>query len=350
MQLLGWVWRELVKLLSSLLLCGKGGQHPSGETTSIMKCSLTEDTEYGSAGFSRSSSLSVARSPDTASHVYPDRSIRPLPKSKLKSKLSPEQQAAIVYPPDPPPISPTLSFSLQENGIQSQQRRLTNGDSHHHEHDRRVVHDHCTCGDDADSGDDEVEFDHPDYRYPPPLPPALANGKPVDSLQRRLIDATRAASNQPPPPGSTASSADGYESFENTSNKKKRKIPLSGASSMHQSSLSAEMANMGISNSHGDEGVVNGVGGSPEEQPYSPQSGPATTPTSGTGISGAGRGRYGRQDGRHRRPLGSNTMNAINGYNSRAPARGAEAKNGAGKFHPDTRVVIEPTQLTFLQT
>ncbi|CAK1364837.1 unnamed protein product [Cercospora beticola] len=144
-----------------------------------------------------------------------------------------------------------------------------------------------------------------------------------DSLQRRLVEASRAA-NKPPPPGSTGSSGDGYESFENTSNKKKRKIPLSSASSMHQSQLSAELANMGISSSRveADEEAVHAT----QQQHYDPHASPSAG--SGTGISGAGRGRYGRQDGRNRRPLGSSTMNTINGYHSRASPRGSDARNG----------------------
>lgn len=162
----------------------------------------------------------------------------------------------------------------------------------------------------------------------------MANGSGLkpDSLQRRLVEASRAA-NKPPPPGSTASSGDGYESFENTSNKKKRKIPLSSASSMHQSQLSAEMANMGISNSHAevDEDVVNGIQHN-QQQHYDPHAAPPIA-GSGTGISGAGRGRYGRQEGRNtRRPLGSSTLNAINGYNSRSSPRSSDARNGEGKF------------------
>ncbi|CAK4032965.1 Hypothetical predicted protein [Lecanosticta acicola] len=285
--------------------------------------SLTDLTEHAGSGYTRSPSLG-ARSPDTASPVFPERAIRPLPKSRLKSKLSPEQASTIIYPPDPPPISPTLSFSAQENGTPVQQRRLTNGDAHHHHHHHHehTEHSHCTCGEDGDSGEDEVEFDHPDYRYPLPT----SNGapvKPVDSLQRRLVDASRAA-NKPPPPGSTASSADGYESFENTSNKKKRKIPLSGASSMHQSQLSAEMANMGISNTHADgaadEHGVNGIA-SPEEHDYSAPTPPATSSASGTGISGAGRGRFGKSRNRPAIGNGTSTDKYGNVY-SRAPARG----------------------------
>jgi len=139
------------------------------------------------------------------------------------------------------------------------------------------------------------------------------NGKaPLDSVQRRLMEASRGGK-QVGAPGSVTSSADGYESFENTSNKKKRKIPLSSASSMHQSSLSAEMASMGISNMDGAADEY-----SHAQRPH--HAGPGSSP-SGTGISGAGRGRYGRQNGRDsRRPLGNNTMNA-NGYGPRAPAR-----------------------------
>lgn len=300
--------------------------------------------ELGAHSFSpSSSSLSARRSPDTASPIYPDRAIRPLPRSRLKSKLSPEQVSAITYPPDPPPLSPTLSFGVQdEYGAPVQQQpRLVNGgphywhDHHHHGHVVPHHHAHCTCRADEESGDDEVEFDHPDYRYNAPRAYLEAHTAAVakpDSLQRRLVDASR-ASTKPPPPASAASSADGYESFENTSNKKKRKIPLSTASSMHQSQLSAEMANMGIS-SHAeeDEERVAALTEQHLQQHYNPESATAVS-GSGTGISGAGRGRYGRQDGKHRRPLGNSTMNTINGYASRSP-RGSDAKGGAGKFLP----------------
>lgn len=277
------------------------------------------------------------RSPDTASPIYPERAIRPLPKSRLKSKLSPGQAETLVFPPEPPPVSPTLNFSLSMQTHELEEPRLmTNGEPRypydfenvqrrHHQHQPHSSH--CTCGEDVDSGEEEVEFDHPDYRYAaPPAVHGVAT-KPVDSLQRRLMEASRSTS-KPPPPGSVASSADGYESFENTSNKKKRKIPLSGTSSMHQSQLSAEMASMGINSGQAD-------GGSDDvnAQQYG-QGGHGTSPGSGTGISGAGRGRYGRQDGRIRRPLGSSTMNVINGYTSRAPAR--DVKHGEGKFPSPT--------------
>ena len=206
----------------------------------------------------------------------------------------------------------------------------------HHHHDA-LVHDHCTCGEEADSGDEEVEFDHPDYRYLSDQyrhsPNGVGANRVLDNVQRRLMEAARVPA-KPPPPASTASSADGYESFENTSNKKKRKIPLSAASSMHQSQLSAEMASMGISGGSMDGAVDDGHGGGgvAVQQPHAL---PPAAANLGTRISGAGRGRYGRQSGRNdhgmRRPLGNSSMSAVNGSSSRLPARsGSEVANGVG--------------------
>lgn len=305
------------------------------------KRGCTKDVLTGHAEVERRAEITHAyhatspRSPDTASPIYPERAIRPLPKSRLKSKLSPGQAETLVFPPEPAPVSPTLNFSLSMQAHEQEEARLmTNGEPRypydyenvqrrHHQHQPHSSH--CTCGEDGDSGEDEVEFDHPDYRYSTPPGVNGVAAKPMDSLQRRLVEASRSSS-KPPPPGSVASSADGYESFENTSNKKKRKIPLSGTSSMHQSQLSAEMASMGINSGQVDGASDDTTGGA--QQQYS-QGGNGTSPGSGTGISGAGRGRYGRQDARTRRPLGSSTMNVINGYTSRASAR--EAKHGEGK-------------------
>jgi hypothetical protein len=49
------------------------------------------------------------------------------------------------------------------------------------------------------------------------------------------------------PPNSTSSSVDGYDSFENTKNKKKRKIPSPGSLGTPYSHLSADLANLDIS-------------------------------------------------------------------------------------------------------
>ena len=61
---------------------------------------------------------------------------------------------------------------------------------------------------------------------------------------------------------------------------------------------------------------------------------PPVSASAGTGISGAGRGRYGRQNGRSdhhgvRRPLGSSSMNSVNGYTSRLTRN--DVKGAAGE-------------------
>lgn len=125
----------------------------------------------------------------------------------------------------------------------------------------------------------------------------------------------RAAGGYSKPPGSTTSSVDGYESFENTNNKKKRKIPLSNSANGHHSSLSADMANMGIGADGGAVESVEGGGGNGVGQYYGSGASVGASSGSGTGISGAGRGRYGRS-GRtpvERRPLGAST-NGLNAY------------------------------------
>ncbi|KAI5208166.1 hypothetical protein E4T39_01467 [Aureobasidium subglaciale] len=197
---------------------------------------------------------SISRPPDTLSPVYPDRPIRPLPKNRLREQLSPEQQSQIIYPPEAPSTSPLFSFPY--GVVEKIDPRALNHDE---------SHSHCTCNGDEhvdESEDDEelIAYDHPSYRWSSPV----NDGSRVDSVQRKLT-----AAKAPPAPPSTASSADGYESFENTSNKKKRKIPLSGGGSLHQSSLSQELANMGISSRE-------------EHQQDTRQ------------LSGSGRGRFGR--------------------------------------------------------
>lgn len=129
----------------------------------------------------------------------------------------------------------------------------------------------------------------------------------------------------------SAESDHGYDSFENSNNKKKRKIPTSSSSGILPPSLagiSADMASMGIS--VGNDGAEGEDGGT---QQYYGQGYPAV-PASGTGISGAGRGRYGRS-GRHdsRSPL-SASANASNWNAGRmSAARHVNGKSSGKKEH-----------------
>ncbi|ORX95037.1 hypothetical protein BCR34DRAFT_203464 [Clohesyomyces aquaticus] len=259
------------------------------------------------AGYEWNRSSPLRSSPDTTSPMYPDRPIRPLPKRRLRARLSPEQAEAIVYPPAPPSAGPLFSFpyspvETRGSGRVGQRR----GESDHHA---------CHCG----HNHSEVESDEDEDEHGGPAP-----SSPSYHLGRNA--AARQASGGAvgyPKPASTSSSADGYESFENTNNKKKRKIPNMGSSNTHHTNLSAEMASMGIAAPHelSAPDDVDGAGRYYSSAPSTPQHN--TTP--GTGISGAGRGRFGRSvSGRsERRVLGtSNNLANAKAASKRPPDQG----------------------------
>ena len=223
---------------------------------------------------------SLTRSPDTLSPVYPDRPIRPMPKNRLRSRLSPEQSATLIYPPDPPVSS--LSFSFPFSATDKQDARAANAHGNHYAD--QVAH--CTCGGDhaEESEEEELMYDHPNFRLQ----------SPVEGLQQRRALEGQRTMGKPAPPASIASSADGYESFENTSNKKKRKIPRSGG--LHQSGLTSDLANMGIS-SHGTDAAAT----QDDALDYSASDYYQSAP--GMGPAGAGRGRTTKASPVHRRSM-----------------------------------------------
>ncbi|MCJ1234623.1 hypothetical protein MMC14_002584 [Varicellaria rhodocarpa] len=257
----------------------------------------------------------AGHSPDTTSPIYPDRPIRPLPRRPLRSRLSPEIADSILYPPVPHVSKPLFYHSYNDTGYYD---NSTNVNAEIREIDRALTeaqkasnginsHSYQFKGNDVDSGEED----------------GLGIVRRHDS-QRQVLESTpsRTFVNgssrvEGPPARSTVSSndsVDGYDSFENTNNKKKRKIPTSGISTGHHSTLSAEMASMGISPSHdGDLSHLASEGG--VGQYYGSGSSAIPAGISGTGISGAGRGRYGRSGARTasgRSPLGV----SINGSNA----------------------------------
>ena len=224
--------------------------------------------------WNRSGSSPLRSSPDTTSPMYPDRPIRPLPKRRLRARLSPEQADSIVYPPAPASTTPLFNFPYSPaTGRTSPRVERRRGESDHHA--CHCGHNHSEVESDEDEDDRGIALaSSPSYHY-----------------SRNLSGKAGAGGGAYPKPGSTSSSADGYESFENTNNKKKRKIPNMGGAGTHHANLSADMASMGIAHSH-DSGSMddeNGAGRYYGSAPSTPQHN-----TSGTGISGAGRGRFGR--------------------------------------------------------
>ncbi|KAF2134863.1 hypothetical protein P153DRAFT_372141 [Dothidotthia symphoricarpi CBS 119687] len=251
-------------------------------------------------GYEWNRSSPLRSSPDTSSSMYPDRPIRPLPRRSLRDRLSPEQAETIVYPHNPPPAGPLFNFPYAANERGS--RSLRTGENDHHA---------CHCG----HTHSEVESDDDDDERGAALPPS-----PSYRYSRGLSGKPGAY----PKAGSTASSVDGYESFENTNNKKKRKIPNMGSLSPHHTALAADVAGAGMGMAHAHEAGAlddaDGPGRYYSSAPSTPQHASTTTSTNanissiaGTGISGAGRGRFGRTaSGRSERRVLANSTSLAN--------------------------------------
>jgi hypothetical protein len=255
---------------------------------------LTALLPYTGYEWNRSSPL--RSSPDTSSSMYPDRPIRPLPARSLRARLSPEQAESIVFPNNPPSTGPLFNFpyTTSERG----NRALRTGENDHHA---------CHCG----HTHSEVESEEDEDERSGPLP-----SSPSYHYSRGAPGRNAIAASSYRKPGSASSSVDGYESFENTNNKKKRKIPNMGSNSSHHTTLSADVASMSIANHENGE-VDDGIARYGSE-PSTPQH------NSGTGIAGAGRGRFGRtSSGRssyERRVLGNSTSVANAKANKRTVA------------------------------
>jgi hypothetical protein len=247
-------------------------------------------------------------SPDTVSPLYPDRPIRPLPKRRLRERLSPAVAESIKYPPASSPITPLFYYQYSVNeevdargGLYPVDRQRAD------EIERNYIS--RRNGNELDS---DEEYHEPPYRGRFQRQSSEASSRPYRYVQKPEPSKYF----KPDPPGSTTSSADGYDSFENTNNKKKRKIPTPGDASLNGIHLSKDLASLGISPTRDDSSpsdeAGNGIG-----QYYG--LGTSTIGSVGHGISGSGRGRYGRsRNGRS--PLGTLSdghNNWANGRNSK---------------------------------
>lgn len=216
--------------------------------------------------------------PDTPSPVYPDRLIRPLPKRTLRSRLSSEAAESIFYPPAPP-ATHLFYGTCTDNGDAVNESKVyvqqcdgpeqTPERDHHHPYEN---------GFDAESGDEDgpvVVRRSAGFRESsssPTMPPGHPGNGPRTQIK------------------SSSAGPDGYDAFENTNNKKKRKIPTPGTLAGHHSTLSPEFSSMGLASSAPTSGE-----GSHVSTFYG--TGSPASPVS-NGLSGAGRGRLGRHGAR----------------------------------------------------
>ncbi|KJZ75957.1 hypothetical protein HIM_04781 [Hirsutella minnesotensis 3608] len=256
-------------------------------------------------------------SPDTVSSLFPDRPIRPLPKRRLRERLSPEVAQSIKYPPSTHDTVPLFyyppytvkeevagSASIESTSPIEQGRRLDLNITQF----RNGVGPRATLNDDANVRSTLVS------RSPPEIFSRAARNP-------SRPDQPRPADPQPPP--SAASSVDGYDSFENTNNKKKRKIPSASDSAINPAhSLNSEISSLAISTT-----AHSAINESHADRAHHGSSGYAGPYVSNNqGFSGPGRGRLGRSRN------GRSPLRSLPDGNNAWPARSAKA--GASPWTP----------------
>lgn len=207
------------------------------------------------------------------------------------------------------------SGTVVKNAIKEIDKQLVNDPNHDDIDQGDGRNGYQFKGQDVESEDEMLEASR-HYRVQNQKSRAVPSARPQNQSQGSglMTNGTLHVRETPQSAASSNDSVDGYDSFENTNNKKKRKIPTSGGLGNHHATiLSNELANMGISNAEvgSQDGPDGGIA-----QYYGSGSSALPVMQGGTGISGAGRGRYGRsgrRDASGRSPL-SVSFNGTNGW------------------------------------
>jgi hypothetical protein len=230
---------------------------------------------------------STTMSPDTVSTLFPDRPIRPLPKRRLRERLSPEVADSIKYPAstlNSVPLFQYPPYTIKDDDTAPR----TGATSPSEPGGRNEFTRNYTPRRNGVVGAREDESGASSRST------LIARPSPEDhdrsSSRAYRSEQTRQAEHQLPP--SAPSSVDGYDSFENTNNKKKRKIPSAGDAALGGAyGLNSDMGSHSLPGAiplaagiHADKSHSNGAGID------NPDSFAAGSP----GFSGSGRGRLGR--------------------------------------------------------
>lgn len=212
---------------------------------------------------------------DPVSSLFPNRPIRPLPKRRLRERLSPEVADSIQYPPLPRTVAPLFPYpySLPEETTVDTSYPPVREDAPYPEQRQRHT---------SGSG-----IGHDGNFSPRQGAASRAIGHSSVAARAKLGHGRYADSF---PPQSATSSADGYDPFENTNNKK-RKIPTAGdsvPSGVHPVNDSAAGPSSAASTNHIGDGPGESAGSS------TPYYGSGSLASGMHNIPGPGRGRYGR--------------------------------------------------------
>ncbi|KAF3061879.1 hypothetical protein GL218_02868 [Daldinia childiae] len=220
-------------------------------------------------------------SPESSS-LFPDRPIRPLPKRRLRERLSPDVADSIQYPPAPQTSAPLfvypynakedlVSLGAEPPGVAHRENAAELG--------QETGLRRNGLGNENDGNSLIGQARRAFVSRPLHDSSGHATRAPLRQGQSRQPN--------PQPPPSTASSADGYDSFENSNNKKKRKIPTAGETILNGTHVLNDLGALGVSSpvATGDEGSLD-ISGSASTAYY--QSGGLAA--GGQGISGPGRG------------------------------------------------------------
>ncbi|KAK2600612.1 hypothetical protein N8I77_010133 [Diaporthe amygdali] len=212
-----------------------------------------------------------------------DRPIRPLPKRRLRERLSPEVADSIEYPPARQSAPALFSYPCNLKGGLSEEESSSGTRDPRSDFSGR--HAPRRNGASATSELDEAST----RRAVVARPPTESLGRSPRLLQK---SDTMRQNHAPQPPPSAASSADGYDSFENTNNKKKRKIPTAG-----EMNGAHGLSDHGLNDNHAVSPGLAAIPDRPGENGTStsvPYYGSGSFMSAGQNVSGPGRGRFGR--------------------------------------------------------
>ncbi|CAK7203405.1 hypothetical protein SEUCBS139899_006139 [Sporothrix eucalyptigena] len=235
-------------------------------------------------------------SPEAASPAFPDRLIHPLPKRRLRDRLSSDAADSIKYPPDQTPGAPLFyyPYSLKQDAVPAERPIFTGQAS------PAVLAVKPTPATAVASTPGARQVPAADRTTQRPAQARRSSAETEISVAARTTRAINRSARPAQPlhtptaqtywnAPSAALAADGFDSFEYTSNTKKRKIPSAGDTSHtgSYSSTSFRSTASVSSNSSFDSLACS----PPSPVDVKPASFSTSTPL---GISGPGRGRYGR--------------------------------------------------------